>query len=142
MSLYQCIPGSGKTWLARHRPHSFYDSDVLLESFTGLKASKSTLDGVLADRKTRTEFAAVLKRLSSGSRTVLCNFDPDVFGLEADRRYAYRSDVYVTHLERAGRRDLLETFSTEDLKAWAASYEKKRDTHFMRPGRFIGDILG
>lgn len=141
MAIYQCIPGSGKTWLADLKPHLFVDSDRLLEHFTDSEASKSALDGILASQTTKAEFAEALGLLSN-AYTVLCNFDPGVFGLKVDRRYAYRSDEYVPHLRLVRRLDLIEAFSVEELEGWARSYEAYPDTVFMRPGWFIGDSLG
>lgn len=131
--IIQAIPASGKTY-GRDR-YGYVDSDDLLSSLN-LKG-KAGYETAKSSPELKFKLASLILSASGAGKIVVCNFDATELGLVVDRRFAYKQSEYVKHIELAGRVDLLEKFSADELSRWAASYETKAHVTWLRAGQFL-----
>jgi len=143
--IIQALPGCGKTAVCRARPTVFTYGDSLFEEVTKLKASKENFDLVQTSRPgLLTTLASRYLRFADNMELhLLTNVAPHTIGAVCGYlRVAYRQDDYLQHLKIAGRRDIVNGFSEDVLKSWAAAYQDKRQiTEFLTAYEFLSDSL-
>lgn len=139
--IYQAIPSSGKTFLARMYPLKFVDGDAIIQAVTGQKASAAALDLIVNTPALKAQAYRMVRSLNASTTHLLANFDAGhhFFPCRVDARFAYMPQDYLAHIRLVGRTDLIEKVGELELLRWAKSYEKYDNTIWLHPDQTLDD---
>lgn len=131
--LIRALPASGKTTLASVRD-DVIDGDDIVRSITGGHTYAHFLNAIAVQR-TRAELIRQLVRADEHG-IIVVNFDPVALYRAADVVVGYTPAVYVQHIIKCGRTDLLR-HGAGLLKTWADSVVRNPKRLLLPCGTFL-----
>lgn len=142
--IVMAIPFSGKSTAAEKQPDLFVDSDVIVKRVAGTTVvNQSIIDMIAASATLSNKLCNIVTEADQSGKIVLCNFFPGVFRLRCDLWVAYKADEYVSHIVETcaanplGRSSLLDCFTEDELRAWAKTYETRKNAVFLQKREYI-----
>lgn len=142
--IIMAIPFSGKTTAAQEHPELFVDSDEVVKRVAGSTvANQAIIDMIASSATLSNKLCNIINGADQEGKVVLCNFYPGVFRLRCDLGVAYKPSEYVEHIVETcaanptGRVSLLADFDEPTLRAWAKTYESRKNTVFLKKGEYI-----